>query len=162
MSERIKRDFDYPNRKVTLTYPEPFDGDGHTQLIFDLNNLTPTVLDKAALLGLVTKVTKVKEPLEAVKQIGQGIWPERAVAVKIPLAVEALHRLTQQPLAVVLDKWEGVWDKTKKAEIQKDERVAALMKQIKQEQEEGKEAAGQQVDMDSLFQASPPAPVPVV
>lgn len=160
MSERIKRDFDYPNRKVTLTYPLPFDKEGHTQLIFDLNNLTPTVLDKAALLGLVTKVTKVKESLVAVKQIGQGIWPERASAVKIPLAVEALHRLTQQPLDVVLDKWQNVWDKVTKSDVQKDERVAALMKQIKQEREEGKEAAGQQVDMDTLFQAPPVASTP--
>ena len=121
-----------------------------------LNQLTAQVKIRAALDGIFAKIRKAKEPFVLLDQMLAGTWPEGRKSPgsggRVPMAVEALQRVTGK----TLDECKAVWaakDDVGKKAIQGDARIRQMIIQIREERS-GRTASG----LDELFK-EPPAPV---
>ena len=151
----VKRpEYDNDARRVTVHTKEG------QPIIFDLNMLSPEVIDGAALVGLATKFSKAKDQPKLIQQLGEGTWPERtkkSTAARIPLAVEAVARLMQKDVEECSHLWAHVWSDEQKKELEGDTRIKALIIEVRKERAAA-DAAGND-NGDSTLPAPPPDPV---
>jgi len=130
--KRIKKTYDIDQRSAEIVLPAKGKGKP-TTIKIGLPQLSPEMIDNAALYGIVNKITSSKDPVKIANMIAGGVWPARSDSsgkVRYPVTVTALAQIRSVSESEMMKIWTS-WPNENKRKAQADPAVKAKVAEIR-------------------------------